>query len=201
MKKKNTTWLLSAVGIAATTLLMNACGSPSTANGEETSATAQSSATATPETSMNADEKDKHFMEEATSLCLEQIDLGNLAIQKSNMAEVKELGALMVKDHGKMLSELKDLSVKKSIVLPTAISETNKREYNTLSEKYGQDFDKLYCDKMVRKHKEAVTSFEKAAEHGVDIDIKAWANTNLPMMRNHVDQSISCQKKCEKSVL
>ena len=200
MKRKNTTWILTVAGIAATTLVMESCGGPSTANGEEQSSMLNSES-ASAESTMSEEAKDQHFMDDATTLCLEQIDMGNLAIQKSNMKEVKELGALMVKDHANMLVEIQDMAAKKSITIPKSISEADKKDFNTLSEKYGQEFDKSYCDRMVRKHREAVNQFERASEHAADADIKAWASINLPMMRNHLDQSISCQKKCDKVIL
>ena len=200
MKRKNTTWILTVAGIAATTLVMQSCGGPSTANGEEQSSMLNSES-ASAESTMSEEAKDQHFMDDATTLCLEQIDMGNLAIQKSNMKEVKELGALMVKDHANMLVEIQDMAAKKSITIPKSISEADKKDFNTLSEKYGQEFDKSYCDRMVRKHREAVNQFERASEHAADTDIKAWASNSLPMMRNHLDQSISCQKKCDKVIL
>ena len=60
------------------------------------------------------------------------------------------------------------------------------------------DFDKEYCDMMVKGHKDAIDKFEKAINDASDPDIKAWASSMLPALRIHLDHSLTCQKKCEK---
>jgi putative membrane protein len=114
------------------------------------------------------------------------------------MADVKELGKMMVTEHGKALIDLKALADKKQITIPASITEDGQEAYKKLADKKGKDFDKEYCDMMVQGHKEAIEKFEKASTDAVDADIRSWAASMVPSLRTHLDHAITCQQKCEK---
>ncbi len=59
----------------------------------------------------------------------------------------------------------------------------------------GAEFDKSYCDMMVKGHQDAIEEFTNAATHGSDNDIKTWAESKLPSLKNHLEHSLSCQSK------
>jgi putative membrane protein len=142
-------------------------------------------------------EKDAQFLVEAASINLEEIQLSQLAQQKSSMADVKMLGKMLEEEHTKSLTELQALASKKSVTIPTAVTDKDMDDYKRLSNKSGHDFDKDYCDEMVEGHKKAIEKFKKAATDCADSDIKAWASSTLPTLRSHLDQALNCQKKCE----
>ena len=145
-------------------------------------------------------EKDAQFLVNAAEISLEEIKLGELAQKNGQMADVKKLGAMMVQDHTKTLGNLTALANKKSITIPTSPTENTLSTYKNLSETKAAKFDKEYCDMMVSGHKDAISAFEKASTDANDPDIKQWAADALPQLRMHLDQSITCQKKCESVV-
>ena len=59
-------------------------------------------------------------------------------------------------------------------------------------------FDKENTDMMVKGHKDAIETFEKAAADATDADIKQWAAASLPTLRTHLDYAMICQKKYDK---
>ena len=145
-------------------------------------------------------EKDAQFLVNAAEISLEEIKLGELAQKNGMMADVKKLGAMMVQDHSKTLSNLTAMANKKSITVPTSPTENALSAHKDLSEKKGNKFDKEYCDMMVTGHKDAIAAFEKASTDANDPDIKQWAAEALPQLRLHLDHAITCQKKCESIV-
>jgi putative membrane protein len=144
-------------------------------------------------------DKDAKFLVEAAEINLEEIQLGQLAQQKSNTDHVQELGKMMENDHTKNLEELKALASKKSIVIPEALSKDGQDDYKKLSDKTGKDFDKDYCEMMVKGHKDAIDKFEKAFTDCKDADIKAYAMNTLPKLRAHLDHSTDCREKSKKA--
>jgi putative membrane protein len=66
-------------------------------------------------------EKDIQFLVSVVRINLEEIKLGQLAQQKGNLADVKDLGKMMVDDHTKAQSDLTALAMKKSITIPTTL--------------------------------------------------------------------------------
>jgi len=143
-------------------------------------------------------EKDAQFLVDAAAINLEEINLGELAQQKGSMVDVKDLGKMMVKEHTAALDELKKLAKSKSIVLPTTLTEDGQDAYDKLNKETGKDFDKQYCDMMVKGHKDAIDKFEKISSKAEDGDIRNWAASMIPSLHNHLEHSIMCQERCAK---
>ncbi len=146
----------------------------------------------------NISEKDAQFLVDAAEMNMEGVSLGQLAQQKGGSSHVKDLGKMMEDQHTISLNELIALAQTKTISLPTSQTEKGKETFKKLSDASAKKFDKMYADLMVNEHKDAIALFEKAAENATESDIKAWAIETLPVLRTHLDQSLICQKQCEK---
>ncbi|MEO5570452.1 MAG: DUF4142 domain-containing protein [Bacteroidia bacterium] len=146
----------------------------------------------------NNKENDAQFLVNAAAINLMEIQLGNLAAQRGMMAEVKDMGKMMADAHSKLLEEVKGLAAKKSVTVPTTLTDEGQNAYKKLNDESGKDFDKDFCDMMVNGHKDAINKFETAADKSVDTDIKNWANATLPALRKHLDMAITCQDNCKK---
>ncbi len=143
-------------------------------------------------------EKDAQFLVNAAEISLEEISLGQMAQQKGNTSHVRDLGKMMEDQHTKSLADLTELAKTKNISLPTSQTENGQVAYETLNKKSGNDFGRVYSSMMVSGHKDAIVLFEKASIECTDLDIKVWATTTLPVLRTHLEQSLECQKLCEK---
>ncbi len=143
-------------------------------------------------------EKDAQFFVNAAEINLEEIQLGQLAQQRSKMDDVKQLGKMMEDAHLKSLNELIVLSNRKSITIPTSLTDNAKEAYNKLTNTLDVDFDKEYCNMMVTGHRKAIEIFDKASTESTDTDIKAWATSMLVNLHSHLDYAISCQIKYDK---
>jgi len=146
----------------------------------------------------NKKENDAEFLVTAAGMSLEDIKLGQLAQSRGTMPDVKELGKMMETAHAKALQELQTLAAQKQIMIPTSLTEDGKDAENKLMKQSGKDFDKDYCDKMVKGHKDAIDKFEKASTDANDVDIRNWAASMLPALRSHLNYSLICQEKCSK---
>lgn len=191
------TTLLHSAFIAATLLSASACSDNQTAQKQEdTKKVAEEHNEAKFDT--RASEKDAQFLVNAAEINMEEIKLGELAQQKSAMADTKTLGKMMVDDHTKALGELTALAKKKSVSLPAAATNKAEGAYKKLNDTKANKFDKEYADMMVTGHKDAISAFEKASTECTDADIKQWATTMLSGLRSHLDHAMMCQKKSEK---
>jgi putative membrane protein len=138
---------------------------------------------------------DAKFVADAADISLVEMHLGQLAENKATMEETKELGNMMSKDHKKVYDDLASLAAKKSISIPSAMTEAEQKDYNDLAQKTGTDFDKVYCDKMVQGHKDAIDKFEKESKNAGDADIQVWATNTLATLRGHLDHAMTCQER------
>jgi len=140
--------------------------------------------------SMNTvDENDAEFMVEAASGGMMEVELGNMAQQKSSNARVKGFGEMMVRDHSGANEELKNLASLKNVTLPATMGDKHQKNVNNLRDKPAKDFDKAYINMMIDDHKEDINKFERAASNAKSPDVKSYAAKTLPVLRVHLDSA------------
>ena len=142
-------------------------------------------------------EDDSEYLVDAAAVDMKEIELGNLAQQKSQNADVKALGKMMVDEHTKSSAETKALAAKKNIALPTALPENGQEAHQDLNDKTGADFDKAYADMMVDSHEKTIDKMEKASENAKDEEIRMWAANMLPVLRKHLDHAKMVKEKVD----
>ena len=142
---------------------------------------------------MNAqmDSKDRDFMMEAAKGNMQEVEMGKMAGQKGQSAEVKKIGQTMVTDHSKANSELMALASKKGVKLDPS---------HKMSEKMGgPNFDQEYIADMVKDHEKDIAAFENEAKNGMDPEVKSWAGKTLPTLKKHLKMAQDAQGKMKKS--
>jgi putative membrane protein len=127
-----------------------------------------------------------------------EVALGKIAVKKGTTATVRNLGALMVKDHSSVNKELKTLAEEKHIKIPDEMSAKCQKVISDLEDKKGRDFDKAYADLMVMDHKDDIDEFRKEAKNGNDSQFNAWAKNTLPVLEHHLRMSEEAQKSLNK---
>lgn len=134
-------------------------------------------------------EDDADYLVEAAALNLKEIEIGKLAQEKGVSQDVKNFGKMLVTDHEKALEETKALADKKSITLPTSISEDDLDKHNKLKEESAKDFDKKFADMMVDGHQDAIDKMEKISEKATDPDLKSWAANQISPLTTHLNEA------------
>ncbi|HEY0160157.1 MAG TPA: DUF4142 domain-containing protein [Thermoanaerobaculia bacterium] len=187
--------------VAGCVALLAACGGENTSGTPETETTGSvqspqqtSSATATTTgasggTISNTSNEDKTFVTSAGMAGLAEVQYANLALQKSENAEVRAFAQRMVTDHGTSNAELAQLATVKGLVLPTELAGKHQQGLEHLQSLGGAEFDRAYMQHMVGDHQEAVTLFQTGSTSATDADIKAFATKNLPILQQHLTQA------------
>ncbi len=134
-------------------------------------------------------EKDAQFMVDAANDGMMEIWLADLALQKSSNSEVKALATQTKADHEAAGAELTAMASQKNVSIPVTFSDELKKNHKNLVDETGADFDRDYMDLMVKHHKDAVKMFEKQSTDGSDADIKSWAASKVPTLRNHLEMA------------
>lgn len=187
-------------GIAAAAMLSLAAGSglamaqaPSTDTG--TSATPGASATTTPEasegnsathSSSHVTNAEKTFMRKAAEGGLAEVELGKLAQQNGADESVKNFGQRMVTDHSQANEKLMTLAQSMGVELPTTLSRKDQKALDKLKSMSGEEFDKAYARMMRKDHRMDVHEFEHEAKHGKNPQLKQFAETTLPTLKEHL---------------
>jgi putative membrane protein len=139
--------------------------------------------------------RDTAFAMEAARGGTAEVEMGKLAAQKANNADVKAFGQQMADDHTKANDKLKEVAEKQNLTLPNTITAKQQATYDMLKTKSGADFDKAYVDAMVKDHEQDVKAFQREANNGKDEQIKAFASETLPVLEGHLEKIKSIQSK------
>ena len=136
----------------------------------------------------------EEFMHEAAQGGMAEVEMGKIAAQKAQNAEVKKFGQMMVTDHTKANDELKALATKKNVPLPADLG-THRSSMDKLSSLSGAEFDRAYVQMMVDDHEKDVAEFQKQADSATDPDVKAFAAKTLPTLKKHLTAIQAIQDK------
>lgn len=139
--------------------------------------------------------QDREFIDGAAQGGLFEVKAGQLAQQRAQADDVKQLGKRMVDDHTAVNGRLQQLAQQKGLSVPQQLDKKHQDKIDSLSKKTGLDFDKAYVDEMVDDHKKNVDHFDKAAKDAKDPDVKAFASSTLPALRDHLTAVQSLKDK------
>jgi putative membrane protein len=139
--------------------------------------------------------EDREFINKAGLGGLYEVRAGQLAVQKAQTSDVKQLGQRMVDDHTAVNGRLQKLAQQKGLSLPAQLDKKHQEKIDSLSKKTGVDFDKAYVSEMVDDHKSDIDDFDKAAKDAKDPGVKDFAATTVPTLREHLQVAQSLKDK------
>ena len=120
-----------------------------------------------------------------------EIQSSQLALTKQPDADTKPFAEKMISGHQKTSSELKALvsNGKVKATLPSALDSEHQRMLDELKLKNGNDFDRSYDAIQLKAHQEAVSLFDAYSKNGDNRDLKSWAATTLPHLKEHLSMA------------
>ena len=133
--------------------------------------------------------QDRDFLMDAAMGGMMEVQLGRWAMQLGASDAVKQFGQRMVDDHSKTNTELMTLASSKGVTLPTELDKKHQEEVRKLTRLTGAEFDRAYAKMMLSDHNKDVSEFEKQSTKGADADVKAFATTALPTLREHLQMA------------
>jgi putative membrane protein len=124
------------------------------------------------------------FVTKAAQDGMTEVELGKLALDKSQNAEVRSFAQRMVTDHGKANRELAALAKTKGIDAPKSLDAEHQAVVADFKAKDGAAFDTDYSSHMSMDHSKAISLFE-AESKADDPDLSKFAKNTLPTLKEH----------------
>jgi len=141
-------------------------------------------------------EQDAEFISEAIASNYAEIEMAQLGVQRSDNSEIKAVGRELEDAHNKLLRDLQNLAEKKAISVPQSGDDADRKKIEDLNkEEKINDFNKEWCETMVKKHENSIEKFEERMAKTEDPDIKALVNESLPHLREHLEKVKACHAK------
>jgi putative membrane protein len=142
-----------------------------------------------------AADPDASFYKKAAEAGIFEVEAGNQAQQKASNQQVKDFGAMMVKDHTAANEQLKSIAAAKNISLPTSASVGDMTAKGKLDVLTGETYDKSYIKGQIKAHREAIALFKKEAASGQDAEAKSFAQSTLPTLQKHYQSARDIAKQ------
>jgi putative membrane protein len=133
-------------------------------------------------------QQDTAFLQAAHQSNLAEIAGGNLAQQKGQSQQVKDLGARFVADHTRLDESLRQTAQALGVTLPEAPNP----EQQAIAARYqaasGAEFDALFISTQMDAHMKAMRLGQTEIAQGSDPQAKQVAQASAPVIAAHHDQ-------------
>lgn len=130
------------------------------------------------------------FVKEVAISDMFELETSKLAEQKGNSQE-KTFAQRMLTDHTKTTNELKSMvsSGKIKAELPTSLDRPHESKLETLKKASGKNFTTDFNSYQISAHQDAVSLFERYAKSGDNPELKEWASSTLPTLKQHLEMA------------
>jgi putative membrane protein len=131
---------------------------------------------------------DKAFVKKALEGNIGEIEMGKLALQKSNDDQVKQFAQRMVDDHGKMQDQLKPAAEQMGVKVPEGPSKGQMKSMDKMKALSGDAFDQAYIKDMVKDHKTDDNDFKMEAQSTQNPQLKQMVMQSDQTIESHLQQ-------------
>jgi putative membrane protein len=131
---------------------------------------------------------DRDFVTKALEGGKTEVELGQLAQQKSQSQDVKQFAQKMVSDHSQMGEKwFEPMAKQLNISEPKGPSKKDKKLIARLQGLSGSDFDNEYIKAMVKDHQDDLKEFQSEAKSTQDPNVKQVAERGSQIIQLHLN--------------
>jgi putative membrane protein len=128
----------------------------------------------------------QNFVIRAAIANMSEIELGELALEKSADPAVKEFAEQMIDHHRTANDELRAVAAQQKVSLPGTVDEDHQKLKQKLSSLNHEAFDKHYLEAMASGHDKAVALFEAATRAPeLPVNLKSYVSESLATLKEH----------------
>lgn len=131
------------------------------------------------------------YVTQAAASDMFEIRSSELAADKAESAEVKELARMLITDHTRSSNELKTIaaSMQPQLDVPAALPAAMQSQIDQLEGASGAEFDRLYATQQVQAHQQALDLHRRYAEAGDAAQLKTFAERTAGVIEGHLERA------------
>lgn len=131
--------------------------------------------------------QDQQFLQEIGQSTLGEVALGNLAAQKGTTPAVRLFGRWMASTDALASRQLAAMVERMhGPAQPAAVTAGQQAELQEMQGLSGAEFDRQYLQMMVPGHQKEIALFQREAQGGQDVLVKAFAQEMVPTAQEHL---------------
>ena len=129
---------------------------------------------------------DQAFVKKALEGGAAEVQLGQLAQEKSQSEDVKQFGQKMVEDHTQLDDQMKPIAQQMGVKEPKGLSKKDKQLMAKLQGLSGQQFDEAYIQAMVKDHNDNLKEFKDEAQSAQNPNLRQAAQQGAGVISQHL---------------
>ncbi|MBY8875832.1 DUF4142 domain-containing protein [Micromonospora sp. PLK6-60] len=135
--------------------------------------------------------QDTQYLQALHQVNLAEVESGNLAKQKGQNQQVKDLGAQFVTDHTQLDQTVKSTAQQLNVKLPNKPTADQQKVINKLKNLSGAEFDKAWVTAELAGHVQAIQATQTEISQGSDQSVVQLAQDALPVLQAHYDALVA----------
>jgi len=141
-----------------------------------------------------ADHKTTAFLKEAARDNDAEIGLAEVGARQGQNADLKSYCEMLQKDHAQAKGNLEAISQKYGVDTNQAQARRENREVAKFEKLTGTEFDQKFAEQILSDHQKRISKYNKAASELQAADVKQYAETMLPKLREHFQKASDIAK-------
>jgi len=129
---------------------------------------------------------DQAFIKQMFESNAVEVQLGQLAQEKSQSDDVKQFAEKMVENRKRLDDQLAPLAKRLDVSQPKGPDKKMKQQIAKMQTLSGQEFDQEYIRTIEREHQKDVKNFKQAASAAQDPSVQRTAQADAPIIEQHL---------------
>lgn len=131
---------------------------------------------------------------------LAEVAAGTAAQEHAASEAVRELGAMLIKDHQALDADLTAAAEEFGVELPTAPSAAQQAALEKVMAQKGEAFDAAWIASQIEGHRMSLAAGEEQIVSGSDPTAIALAEASAPVIQGHLDHALQLAEDSPDSV-
>jgi len=129
---------------------------------------------------------DESFVKNVSMINDGEIQLGQLALQRSTNPKIKQFARRMITDHQSLTPLLKRIAQAHNLTLSTTLNPDDQATLTKLQGLSNSSFDLAYLQSRIKVHRQAINAFQNEIGGGSVPDITSFVRQILPILQFHL---------------
>ncbi|MFF0655503.1 MULTISPECIES: DUF4142 domain-containing protein [Micromonospora] len=135
--------------------------------------------------------QDTQYLQALHQVNLFEITAGNLAQQKGQNQQVKDLGKMFVTDHTQLDQTVQSTAQQLNVELPADPTADQQKVLDKLNNLSGAEFDKAWVTAQLAGHVQAIQATQTEISQGSEQSVVQIAQDALPVLQAHYDALVA----------
>ncbi|MEU9825826.1 DUF4142 domain-containing protein [Micromonospora chersina] len=135
--------------------------------------------------------QDTQYLQAVHQVNLFEITAGNLAQQKGQNQQVKDLGKMFVTDHTQLDQTVQSTAQQLNVQLPSDPTADQQQVLDRLNNLSGAEFDKAWVTAQLAGHVQAIQATQTEISQGSEQSVVQIAQDALPVLQAHYDALVA----------